>query len=1060
MVVRSILGGIMHNRLASRNADLTGRTPSLQTALRILIALALAMLSLPFLSTSASAAPIVGGFDIDGAPDGPPTATDGTVPSELIFTSSKENDAPTTWSLRMGKADDGGDITGVYTDDNIDTTGDVWFYFGFARAELGTGAFVVELNQNPNVPVLDSEDPLLNLTVPDRSVGDVRITFNQPDGNTNLQDVGADKWTGTAWADAPGFAYTSATNALGLFGEMAVNLTDSGLLPVCGNDFTAVNVRSRASSQEAAELKDYVKALGVSIRDERCRSIRVEKYDAETHAALSGASFRLFKDDGDGLFDFGSTQTGPSADAAVGGAVPADVGGNSYTWNDLAWGLYFVQETDRPTGYEVDGATNAQSVKGATLGLNTPNGTEVVTFNNPQKKAQIRVEKYDAITRAALSGAKFTLYKDDGDDTFEPTGVDSDTLIGAKVNADQGTNDNEYTWTTKLAYGKYFVEESGLPAGYDADAEPGTTNGVRTLVLDPSEAGTIQWVKFYNPPEGTPVVTSTITVTKTDVETNQQVDGARFVLRRSGVVVSTPFAHTAGTGVYTWSGLSTGDYTVTEAAAPDGYLAPDADTLPADDVESVIINAENAGRTFEVGFQNQKKPVIITPPPDPEVRTAIEVTKRDSTTNQPIDTATFQLWEDANANGTFEANKDDAISPAKDTVNGVVSWVGLLMGTYFVEETAAPSGYDLPANTVLTILVDANNAGGTLERSFYDLQKRTTIELVKRDDDTNQVLAGAGFQAYVDVNEDGEFDGGDTPIGGPKTSDANGVVSWSGLEFGHYVIREVAAPDNYGLATDSEQAVVLGQDNAGGTVQLVFLDPAQGVVSIVKVALEKDAAGRWVPSDGETAFGDLVKYRITANAYGAKMYRDVHVSDFIPGYDPADTKSTTKVSYVPGSATCGLAATCPVTFQADEQELTWSLGDMQAVERTLRFVVRMPALPVAPVYEDGVLIETVVNVAELSWQADAPESTQRLAGAYGNRSIRSNEVITTIVDQPKVLDTPPAERPETVKRPGALLPDTGAPTHSVLFGTVGSLSLLLGAWLMLVSRGRGYLPRR
>jgi LPXTG-motif cell wall-anchored protein len=251
--------------------------------------------------------------------------------------------------------------------------------------------------------------------------------------------------------------------------------------------------------------------------------------------------------------------------------------------------------------------------------------------------------------------------------------------------------------------------------------------------------------------------------------------------------------------------------------------------------------------------------------------------------------------------------------------------------------------------------------------------------------------------------------------------------------------------------------VVLDRDNAGGTVRLVFLDPALGTMSITKVALELNAAGEWVVSDGEVKFGDKVKYVLTVTGSGPKVFRDVDVTDFVAGYDPADTTSTTRVSYVDGSARC-IAAACVTSFDAANQQLTWSLGDLRDQERSMEFIVRIPDLPAEPVFTDGELVETVVNVGEVSWQERA-SSSQRLAGGYVSRSMRSNQVVTTIVERPEVLGTPPVEQPEPGKKPEQGLPETGAPHSSGLITTVGSLSLLLGAWLMLVSRRRGSLPQ-
>ncbi len=129
---------------------------------------------------------------------------------------------------------------------------------------------------------------------------------------------------------------------------------------------------------------------------------------------------------------------------------------------------------------------------------------------------------------------------------------------------------------------------------------------------------------------------------------------------------------------------------------------------------------------------------------------------------------------------------------------------------------------------------------------------------------------------------------------------------------------------------------------------------------------------------------------------------------------------------------------------------------MQSETRRVQFLVRMPHVPQDAAFVDGVYTETVVNVADLIWQQPAAR-TARVVADTG--TIRSNRVVTKIVARAEVLPAPPA-RPNPGNKPEKGLPDAGAPSHSGLISTVGGLSVLLGGWLMLVSRRRGLLPQR
>lgn len=173
------------------------------------------MISLPFLSTSASAAP-ASGIVIDGNRSNT-NATNGatevdwssfsvgddgyamvddqisdSTKDDDVFKGSHEAHLPSTWSWGMGSPSTGDDIGKTESFTTVDTAGHVWLYLGFARRADGVTGVAFELNQ------------LANGTneMPNRSQGDVRITFSQGTGNTALDAVGADVWDGAKWVDA------------------------------------------------------------------------------------------------------------------------------------------------------------------------------------------------------------------------------------------------------------------------------------------------------------------------------------------------------------------------------------------------------------------------------------------------------------------------------------------------------------------------------------------------------------------------------------------------------------------------------------------------------------------------------------------------------------------------------------------------------------------------------------------------------------------------------------------------------------------------------------------
>jgi LPXTG-motif cell wall-anchored protein len=770
-------------------------------------------------------------------------------------------------------------------------------------------------------------------------------------------------------------------------------------------------------------------------------TIVLTKTDADTGEQVDGGRFELLQGD------------------AVSGIQPVHVPGTGvYTWAGLRVGDYTVREVAPPAGYLAPNKDELSGTGEETVSITTANAGETipVSMQNEQMLSTIVVRKIDVDTKQELDGATFELIKDN-------------VILDKEPEHDAGTG--VYTWSD-LPMGVYTVAEVEAPEGYLPPSQDNLPeDGIVSITIDGHNAGIEKTFTFRNQQRK-----NTITVHKYDASTNELINGALFTVYRDvnhndvlddddkALIGPDEAPDEAGTGTYRWDNLLAGDYLVKEALAPVGYLPP------ADSVQSVELAD---GDNVTVDFYNMPTPKDQNPggdtggnsggttdPGTPDPGTAnLVVTKRDATTERAVDTAGFQLWQDADGNGTWDENADETVGAEEQTEDGQVTWTDLEPGTYFVQETKAPKGYDFPASPVKKVVVDAGNVGTTVERTFDDPQKQTTIELVKQDDETGEALAGAIFQAYRDVDGSGTVTPADARVGDPRVSNLDGMVVWSRLGFGRYLVEEVAAPEGYGLADNAVQSVVVDRSNAGGVLRMVFLDPAQGALRITKTAWERDADGAWVPSDGTVRYGDRVRYVVTAVATGPRVYRDVQVTDYVPGYAPDDTASTAKAAYVEESATCGLGD-CATSYDPISRELSWSFGNLRDTKRTAEFVVRMPQMPMHPTTtDDGVYTDTVVNVAEATWlqRPRSLDSAARTSAARTEASVRSNEVVTKVSGKAEILGLEPTGGSPGWHTPSNGLPNTGAPDHTGLFTTVGALSVLLGAWLMLAGRRRGRL---
>ena len=434
--------------------------------------------------------------------------------------------------------------------------------------------------------------------------------------------------------------------------------------------------------------------------------------------------------------------------------------------SNLEPGSYTVTEVSAPAGYDLAPAQNVTLAAGQTASItfrDTPNGW-------------LKILKTDSDTGAGIPGVTFQL-ADNADM------LDSATL----VTGDGGIVDN-----TKLVAGTYWVQEISAPAGYVVDSTP------RQVVIELNKVNT---VSFQNTPQGWVEIYKTSTA-------GGPVAGVSFRLQRQHTaVLSTAWAALGGTdasydpitlttdanGYVKSDNIVPGTYTVTETAAPAGYLM---DTTP---------------RTVEVK-RNEATRLDYTNRPEGNA----EVVKLDSQTVAGIDGAKFEL----SADSSF--NKD--VSPvyeATTTGGGHALFTHLLPGTYYIRETAAAPGYRFDPTLVKSVLVEL---GGTASVSF-DNTPEGTLNLLKRDSATGLGVDGVSFDLsfYADMHGDA-----DHPVQHLLTANGGHIVA--DLEQGTYYLQETSAPAGY-LVDSTVHPVVLVK---GQTSSVVLDNTPEGWLEIRK----------------------------------------------------------------------------------------------------------------------------------------------------------------------------------------------------------------------------------
>ena len=180
--------------------------------------------------------------------------------------------------------------------------------------------------------------------------------------------------------------------------------------------------------------------------------------------------------------------------------------------------------------------------------------------------------------------------------------------------------------------------------------------------------------------------------------------------------------------------------------------------------------------------------------------------------------------------GLFEADGSTPVAnpygegqaTATSDANGLVSFVGFEAKDYVVKELTAPEGYQLSTASIAVSATELSAAsdlvvdkGNVVNQPFTEIPPTPpvvekpeltlySIQLHKVNNE-GKALAGAVFGLF-------EADGV-TPVANPygegqatATSDANGLVTFTGLEAKDYVVKELTAPEGYQL---SEEAITV-----------------------------------------------------------------------------------------------------------------------------------------------------------------------------------------------------------------------------------------------------------
>ncbi|CAM4157914.1 hypothetical protein H9L01_05670 [Erysipelothrix inopinata] len=424
---------------------------------------------------------------------------------------------------------------------------------------------------------------------------------------------------------------------------------------------------------------------------------------------------------------------------------------------NLDLGDYYFIETKAPEGYELSNEKHHFTIKSdtvlATVSLSVENTKEEV----PEKpKGSVELTKSDDKDASKrLMGAVFALYDN------------NDTLLQDKLTTDE----HGKLVIADLEWGSYYLKETQAPVGYElSDKKYEFTidkdTSISPILIEAKNTKTEE----PEQPKGS------VELTKSDdKDASKLLMGAVFALYDNNDTLLQDNLTTDENGKLVIADLEWGSYYLKETQAPVGYELSDKKyefTIDKDTVVSpIIVDAKN------------------TKTEEPEPKGSVNLIKHDSLDESKyLSGAEFAL---------YDSNNIEILKNIKTNVLGRITLDNLKLGDYYLIETKAPAGYELSTKRY-DFKIDVSSVVIPLELKVSNTkteepeQPKGSVELTKSDEnDASKRLKDAVFALY---------DNNDNLLQDSLTTDENGKLIITDLEFGSYYLKETQAPEGYDLS--------------------------------------------------------------------------------------------------------------------------------------------------------------------------------------------------------------------------------------------------------------------
>lgn len=527
--------------------------------------------------------------------------------------------------------------------------------------------------------------------------------------------------------------------------------------------------------------------------------VKVVKIDSETGNTIpyEGAEFEIYDSNGGKISMSYSYPTPTTIDVFY-----TNSEGYLITPEVLPYGEYTLVEVQAPYGYVLDSTPVPFTISAENAEEENTLTIVKVTKENTAQKGRISVQKAGNIfTSVAMASSAYTDENEEmivNPTTYTPifeesrlsgavyqviASEDIVTLDGTiratagDVVAELTTDENGYAETDLLYLGKYEIREITAPYGYVLNSEPQFIE----LVYAGQEVAVRDTVNqaFVNDYQGVEI----------SLEKVMESDET-FGISAENSAVNVRFGLFAAEEIAAVDGLAIpADGLIAEVSLDENMTAVIAEKIPfgkyyvqeiATD-EHYVLNGEK----YLVDFAYQGQDVTTISIDCGQFTNELKRGKIEgikvNESDEPLENALFGLF----AVDTVDFVADNAYMTAISDENGYFAFAEIPYGEYVVREIEAPTGYIL-SNESYPVTISEN--GEIVEITAEN--KPITIEISKQDV-YGEELSGAEMELE---NADGEL------IDEWISDGTNHIVT----EFpaGAYVLKEIAAPDGYIIATD------------------------------------------------------------------------------------------------------------------------------------------------------------------------------------------------------------------------------------------------------------------